>query len=589
MRLSTATVSLSGDLVGKMHACARAGFDGIELFEPDLVVAPESPEEIRALADRLGLRLELYQPLRDIEGVPPAVFDDNLRRAAAKFTLMRRLGIDTVLLCSNVATAVDPGAMPGQLRTLARLGADHGVRIAYEALAWGRYVDDYRQAWRLVQEVDEPSLGLCLDSFHILSRGHDPAAIGDIPGEKIFFVQLADAPVLSLDVLSWSRHHRLFPGEGGFDLPGFLAHVLRAGYTGPLSLEVFNDVFRQTDPGRTAAHALRSLIDLLETAGASARPPAPAPGAFTFAEIRARTPETVEPLLAHLGFHYRGAHRSRPARLWTSGSARVVVNEAPSPRPHLAALGFDLTDAPAALARARTLHIPSDFRRVHEGEDALHAVTAPDGTQIFLCPVSTVPPWIAEFDHGAPRPESSAVTAIDHVNLVQPWEDIAEATLFHRSLLGLEVDGSAQVAGPSGLISSQVMTDPEHRVRLVLNVAPAAARPGALAQHVAFRTDDVVAVAERLRAHGVEALPVPGNYYEDLAARFALDPARLDRFRALGLMYDRDGQGEFIHFYTATVGSVFFEVLQRIGGYDGYGAANAPVRLAAQSREARRG
>src|SRR5205085_1556842 len=55
-------------------------------------------------------------------------------------------------------------------------------------------------------------------------------------------------PHLQMDVLQWSRHHRLFPGQGAFDLPGFLGHVLAAGYTGPLSLEVFNDVFRQSDP-----------------------------------------------------------------------------------------------------------------------------------------------------------------------------------------------------------------------------------------------------------------------------------------------------------------------------------------------------
>ena len=48
------------------------------------------------------------------------------------------------------------------------------------------------------------------------------------------------------------------------------------------------------------------------------------------------------------------------------------------------------------------------------------------------------------------------------------------------------------------------------------------------------------------------------------------------------MLYDRDDHGDFTHFYTATVGSVFFEVVQRRGGYDGYGATNAPVRLAAQ-------
>ena len=54
--------------------------------------------------------------------------------------------------------------------------------------------------------------------------------------------------------------------------------------------------------------------------------------------------------------------------------------------------------------------------------------------------------------------------------------------------------------------------------------------------------------------------------------------------RALGLLYDRDATGEFLHFYTATVGAVFFEVVQRRGTYEGYGAPNAGVRLAAQHR-----
>src|SRR5205823_3297893 len=89
--------------------------------------------------------------------------------------------------------------------------------------------------------------------------------IGDIPAEKLFFVQLADAPCLVMDVLQWSRHYRCFPGQGGFDLVDFTARVLRAGYNGPLSLEVFNDVFRQADPHRMAVDAMRSLL-LLEEA-----------------------------------------------------------------------------------------------------------------------------------------------------------------------------------------------------------------------------------------------------------------------------------------------------------------------------------
>ncbi len=50
-------------------------------------------------------------------------------------------------------------------------------------------------------------------------------------------------------------------------------------------------------------------------------------------------------------------------------------------------------------------------------------------------------------------------------------------------------------------------------------------------------------------------------------------------------MYDRDDTGEFLHFYTRPVGTVFLELVQRRGAYEGYGALNAPVRLAAQYQQ----
>ena len=216
MRTGIATVCLSGTLREKMQACAIAGFDGIEIFEQDLVTSPLSPEEVRKMAADLGLTLDLYQPFRDFDSVPEDLLAANLRRADAKFRLMSRLGMDTILVCSNVATAtIDDDALRAeQLAALAALARDHGVKVAYEALAWGKYVNDYEHAHRLVETVDHPNLGTCLDSFHILSRDWDTAPIEAFNPEKIFFVQVADAPKLSMDVLSWSRHYRVFPGEG---------------------------------------------------------------------------------------------------------------------------------------------------------------------------------------------------------------------------------------------------------------------------------------------------------------------------------------------------------------------------------------
>jgi 4-hydroxyphenylpyruvate dioxygenase len=270
MRSSIATVCISGSLEEKLAAIAAAGFDGIEIFENDLVTSRMSPEEVSARAADLGLTIDLYQPFRDFEGVDAQQLQRNLRRAEHKFGLMNRLGADTILVCSNVGTGLrfpdgtgtaDELAVE-QLGALADLAARYGVRVAYEALAWGRNVSTYDHAWRIVRQVDHPSLGVCLDSFHMLSRGTELETIASIPGEKILFCQLADAPQMSLDVLSWSRHHLLFPGEGSWNLADLVARILRAGYRGPLSLEVFNDVFRQGNPFVTARDARRSLVAL---------------------------------------------------------------------------------------------------------------------------------------------------------------------------------------------------------------------------------------------------------------------------------------------------------------------------------------
>lgn len=586
MRTCIATVCLSGGLEEKLHAAAAAGFDGVELFEADLVASPLSPAEVRALAERLGLALDLYQPFRDFEGVTEDLLADNLRRAEAKFSLMSELGIDTMLVCSNVgsATREDEQVAAAQLRELAERAAGHGVRIAYEALAWGRFVDDYRQSWRIVQAADHPSLGICLDSFHILSRRHDPAAIEEIPGERIFFVQLADAPELSMDILSWSRHHRLFPGEGDFDLVPFLRHVQRSGYQGPVSLEVFNDTFRQTDVGRTAVQALRSLLWLEDQASGPDHSPMPQvspPTGFDFVEIKGEDLGSVELALHQLGFTDQGRHVTKPVSLWTCGEARLVLNEqrARGRAPHLSAIGLTVDDKDAAATRADQLLAPTVHRRTAVAESPLRAVRAPDGTEIFFGDAETAS-WVEEF--GPPgRTGRGGPTGIDHVNLTQPWQSFHGAVLFLTGVLGLRTVSQAQVAGPDGLVTSQVMASPAGGVRLPLNVAPAADERPQL-QHVALSTSDLIDTVAAARERGLEMLEVTANYYADLQARFDLPTAFVARLRELDVMYDRDADGEYLNAYTVAHGDVFIELVERRAGYAGFGAAGAPVRLAAQ-------
>ncbi|MFH9586425.1 bifunctional sugar phosphate isomerase/epimerase/4-hydroxyphenylpyruvate dioxygenase family protein [Streptomyces luteogriseus] len=589
MRTSIATVSLSGSLTGKLDAAARAGFDGVEIFENDLLASPLTPEDIRARCADLGLRIDLYQPMRDIEAVPEAEFARNLRRARHKFELMRRLGADTVLVCSSVSPqAVDDDALAaGQLSRLADLAAEYGIRVAYEALAWGRHVSTYDHAWRIVETAGHPALGTCLDSFHILSRGTDPEGIEDIPGEKIFFLQLADAPLLAMDVLQWSRHYRCFPGQGGFDVAGLVRRVLATGYDGPLSLEVFNDVYRQADAGPTAVDARRSLLILQETVGKAPLPDPVVPTGVAFAELVTPDTEPLAALLGALGFTRTARHRGKPVALWEQGEARILVNTGTAVRrdgTRLAAIGLESPDPAGAARRAEALLAPVLPRRRAPQDVPLDAVAAPDGTELFFCATGhpELPDWRADFENTDVPPARAGIRGIDHLALTQPWHHFDEAALFHRGVLGLHAQESVDVADPYGLMRSRAVTNADGSVRIALTVGAAPTDDTVHAQHIALATDDVVAAARRFRAAGGSLLPVPANYFDDLAARFDFAEGELETYRDLGILYDRDDHGVFRHCYTRTVGRVFFELVQRDGGYRGYGAANAPVRLAAQ-------
>lgn len=603
MRTSIATVCIAGSLEQKLDACAQAGLDGVEIFEQDLVTSSSSPEEIRARAERLGLSLDLYQPFRDLEGVTEEEFVANLDRLRAKFRIMDRLGIDTLLVCSNVATASvhDDAVIADQLRRAGELAAQHGKRLAYEALAWGTHVNTYWHSWELVRAADHDAVGLCLDSFHILSRGDDPARIAEIPGERIFFVQLADAQPMGMEVLPWSRHHRLYPGEGGFDLVTFLLQLLRAGYQGPLSLEIFNDVFREADPAVTAVDGARSLRWLQQRgrgamdaadplrARLSAVPKIDPVERIDHVEIVTDAPDEFGALLAGVGFTLVGRHRRKAALLFRAGDTRVVVTPQASGGTRVASVAVVVDDAAAAAERAVQLGATRAARPVTPDEAALPGVATGRWQLFFVDAALAV--WPAEFGDtggsvaGGTGTGTAAGPVIDHVNLTEERGRFTATMLFLESVLRLERRAPADVPSRRGLVRSQVLESPARGMRWVMNLVPEAltATEAVFPVHLALAVPDVEAVAAASVRAGLEPLPIPENYYEDLAARFGFDAERLATWRGLGLLYDEDATGAMLHFYTRTIGGVFLEVLTRLDGYTGYGPGDAPVRMAAQA------
>jgi 4-hydroxyphenylpyruvate dioxygenase len=316
--------------------------------------------------------------------------------------------------------------------------------------------------------------------------------------------------------------------------------------------------------------------------------PAPVvPTGVAFAELVTPDAEPVSALLGALGFARTARHRSKPVDLWERGEARILVNTGPAARRDgtgLAAIGLESPDPVAAARRAEALLAPVLPRRRAPKDAPLDAVAAPDGTELFFCATGRgpeLPDWRADFAE-VPHDPVPAPARIDHLALVQPWHQYDEATLFHRSVLGLHAQESVDVADPYGLLRSRAVTNADGSVRIALGVGAAPTDDTLHAQHIALATDDVVAAARAFRAAGGSLLPIPANYYDDLAARYEFADGELETYRDLGILYDRDAGGVFRHCYTRTVGRVFFELAERDPGYRGYGAQNAPVRLAAQ-------
>lgn len=247
------TISLAGPLEAKLAVISAAGFTQVMLAARDLVGHANGWRAAVAAVKASGLRVTGFQVLRDFEGLSGHLHAYKIDIAKSMLEMCHALDCRLLLACSSTSAhaSSEPEALVRDLRKLAMLAIPMNIRIAFEALSWGRVINQFPQAWDIVEQADMPNLGLGFDSFHMFATKTPLDELELVDASRIYLVQLADfmwQEIKSVEErITTARHFRVFPGEGVHSQPlAELVGKLHAlGYRGDYSFEVFNDDCQQ--------------------------------------------------------------------------------------------------------------------------------------------------------------------------------------------------------------------------------------------------------------------------------------------------------------------------------------------------------
>jgi len=601
MKTSIATVSINGNLKEKILAISKAGFDGVEIFENDFLTFNLSPKEIKKIVKDQGLEITLFQPFRDFEGMPDNHRTRAFDRAKKKFDIMAELETDLILICSNTSN-ISLGGLDRAANDFFELGEiarERSIKIGYEALAWGKYINDHRDAWEIVRRANHENVGIILDSFHTLSKNIDLNSITTIPKEKIFIVQLADAPLHNMDLLYWSRHYRNMPGQGDLPISNFMDALNKTGYDGYLSLEIFNDSYRSGPRNLIAKDGQRSLISLINKSKTKNKQELKI-NQIEFIEFAAneKNLKELENTLNALGFNEIGKHQHKKIKLFVFDNVKFIINyentllieENSKKGPYPYAYGININSLDLLFKQAELLDI-SLIKKQENLNLSMDAINHIDGL-IYVIESNDNNIWEKDFGYCPSPAKNDFNVKIDHIAQTLNQDEMSSSLLSYSVLFSCKKSPIVDIIDQYGITKSQIIENKTQTFRMTMNGADNSntiagqflkktTRPGI--QHVALSSDNLIALVKKLKKKGQEFLKISDNYYDDIEARFGLDLNFCNELKELNILYDEDENGSFLQVYTNLINNTFFfEIVQRINNYQGYGANNALFRIAAQ-------
>ena len=571
------------------------GFKGVEIFENDFLVHDLKPKEIKKIVYDYGLEISLFQPFRDFEGMPEPYRSRAFDRAKKKFDIMNELGAKTILICSNTSNLAVGGIdrAADDFNELGEIAKVRDIFIGYEALAWGKYISDHRDAWEIVRRANHKHVGIILDSFHTLSKGINLDTITSIPKEKIFFVQIADAPKYNMDLLFWSRHFRNMPGQGDLKVSEFMKKLNDTGYDNWISLEIFNDQFRKDNRDLITKDGYRSLINLSKQNEIVERAEIEKIEFIEFS-VKKEDLNIIQKLLKSLGFVKAGLHKTKNIILYILGNVKFIINSEIVSDQNLEefnpyAFGLVVDNVKSTLKRCEALHVNNvkDFYLKNKFKMNL---IEDNGQYIFLIDNKN---WQNDFNF-LDQDDQNSNLEFDHIAISVEHSTLLSSVLFYKSLFKCKKISNTDIIDPSGITKSHVIENKSKTFKIVINSAEnnetltsqlRKKKYISNIQHIALRTDDIFKLSKKFNELGLKTLKISDNYYDDIDAKFGLETNILKKIKENNILYDEDSDGSFFQIYTTLINnSFFFEFVQRNKSYDGYGANNAIFRISAQKK-----
>ena len=407
-----------------------------------------------------GLKICLLQPFHNLEGQPEAGRERAFDRLKRKLDLMSESGngIAAYRVClRGRCIAATEEQVIADLGEAAEIAKEMGLRLAYMGLPWSDLIHSDEQALGVVEAVDSPHLGLALNSFFSLADGSKPARLRDIPGERLFHVQLSDAPRLEMDIRRLKRHFGLLPGLGSLNLAGFVRVLSRAGYKGPWSIARVNEAAPQPGGRTLARDSYRSLVNLLDEVsrtepgtdfGIPDLPERVYASGFEFVEFTADEVSGAQlaDMLSAMCFRMERKHVTKSVELWRQGAINIVVNTEKEGFAHSAFLGHGpsvcdmglrVRDADQTVQRATALGAPNFSQPVGTGELDIPAIRGVGGNVVhFIDEKSDLHRvWDIEFEPVAKTKatQPAGLRRIDHLAQTMRHDEMQSWLLYYIS------------------------------------------------------------------------------------------------------------------------------------------------------------